>query len=499
MSDRLRDIAGTRVRKGKGKLHMQAGNTGTVLTQLSIGAAGRLIARRALSPVELTEAYLAQIARLNARLNAYVRVLGDEARAAAQAAEDAIMHGSYHGPLHGIPIALKDLYDMAGVPTEAGSKIRRGHMAETDATVTRKLRAAGAVLLGKTNTHEFAFGVTTNNPHTGPTRNPWDDTRFPGGSSGGSGAAVAAGMAAMAMGTDTGGSIRIPASLCGVVGLKPTHGRISLAGVVPLAWSLDHAGPLTRTVEDAALVLNLLAGADDADAATVPVPVPDYPATLGAGVRGLRLGVPRDGFFVDLDPEVAAATEVALAVLRDLGATVEEVTFPSLTTWWEAQSDILLAEARHYHAEWLRTRPDDYGDDVRARLTRRDDLTAAELVHALRVRAAATRDLMAVFTQYDALVMPTTRLPAAPIDGQTVMVNGQPVFAPNVLTLNVNPFNLTGMPAVSVPGGFTESGLPIGLQVVTRRWDEATALRVAAAYERATNWHTRVPVLEAAM
>ncbi len=466
---------------------------GTDLTRLSIAEAGRLIARRALSSVELTDAYLAQIARLNDRLNAFVHVMADAARAEAREAEVTIAHGTYRGPLHGIPVALKDLYDVAGVPTEAGSKILRGNIATADATVTRLLREAGAVLLGKTNTHEFAFGVTTNNPHTGPTRNPWDSSRIPGGSSGGSAAAVAAGMAAMAMGTDTGGSIRIPASLCGVVGLKPTHGRISLAGVMPLAWSLDHAGPFTHTVEDAALVLNLLAGGDDTDAATAPVHVPDYTAALADGVRGMRLGVPRDDFFADLDPAVAAATEAALGVFRDLGATVEDMPFPDLAPWREAQGDLLLAEARHTHADWLATRPDDYGDDVRARLTRRDDLTAAELMRALRTRAAATRDLAALFRQYDALLLPATRIPASPIDGQTVLINGQPVFAPNALTLNVSPFNLTGVPAISVPCGFTDAGLPVGLEIVGGRWDEATVLRVAAAYERATDWHMRVP------
>jgi aspartyl-tRNA(Asn)/glutamyl-tRNA(Gln) amidotransferase subunit A len=284
------------------------------LTALSIAEAGALIVRRQVSPVELTDAYLAQLERQNPLLNAYVTVTGDAAREEARAAEREIGSGTYRGPLHGIPIALKDLYDTKGIRTAAGSKILWDRVPDEDSAVTTLLRAAGAISLGKTNTHEFAYGVTTNNPHFGATRNPWNPDCIPGGSSGGSGAAVAAGMAAMAMGSDTGGSIRIPAALCGTVGLKATHGRVSTAGVIPLSWTLDHAGPLTRTVEDAALVLNAIAGYDPNDAMTVPMPVDDYTRDLAAGVRGLRLGVPRAGFFEAIDPEVARAVEEAIGV-----------------------------------------------------------------------------------------------------------------------------------------------------------------------------------------
>lgn len=469
------------------------------LTRMSIGEAAERIARRDLSPVALTEAYLARIAVLNPRLNAYVRVLADAARADAQVAEAAISRGEYRGPLHGIPVALKDLFDVAGVPTEAGSRILRGNTPAHDGTVTRKLRDAGAILLGKTNTHEFAFGVTTNNPHTGPTRNPWDTDRIPGGSSGGSAAAVAAGMAAAAMGTDTGGSIRIPASLCGVVGIKPTHGRVSTAGVWPLSVTLDHPGPFARTVADAAMVLNAIAGADPADPRTPPVPVPDYTVGLGrTTVRGLRLGVPRRGFFDRVDAEVAAAVEAALAVYRDLGATMDDdIPFPNVEPWRAAVADIILAEARHVHAEALATRPGEIGEDVRGRLTRRDDLSAAEFAHALAVRDGATREMNALMERYDALLLPATPIAATRIEGQMVMLNGEEFFAPTVLTRTTNPFNLTGMPALSLPCGFTWEGLPVGLQIVGRRWDEATVVRVAAAYEAATDWHTRSPEIEA--
>ncbi len=482
----------------------------TALTRMSITEAAGRIARGDLSPVELTEAYLARIAALNPRLNAYVLVTADAARAEARAAEAAMTaaRGERRGPLHGIPVALKDLFDVVGLPTEAGSRIRRGAVANADSTVTRRLREAGAILLGKTNTHEFAFGVTTNNPHTGPTRNPWDTDRIPGGSSGGSAAAVAAGMAAAAMGTDTGGSIRIPASLCGVVGIKPTYGRVSAAGVWPLSFTLDHPGPLTRTVADAALMLHAIAGYDPADPRTSPVPVPDYTATLGAGdgVRGLRLGVPRSGFFDRVDGEVARAVEAAFAVFRTLGATVDDdiplADFPDMGPWRAAVADIILAEARHVHADALATRPEEFGEDVRGRLTRRTDLSAAEFAAALAVRDGAIRQMNALVgrvshtARYDALLLPATAVAATRIEGQNVTLNGAEFFAPDVLTRTTNPFNLTGMPAVSLPCGFTAGGLPIGLQIVSARWDDATALRVAAAYEGATDWHTRFPEVE---
>jgi aspartyl-tRNA(Asn)/glutamyl-tRNA(Gln) amidotransferase subunit A len=465
------------------------------LTALSIAEAGALIVRRQVSPVELTDAYLAQLERQNPLLNAYVTVTGDAAREEARAAEREIGSGTYRGPLHGIPIALKDLYDTKGIRTAAGSKILWDRVPEEDSAVTTLLRAAGAISLGKTNTHEFAYGVTTNNPHFGATRNPWNPDCIPGGSSGGSGAAVAAGMAAMAMGSDTGGSIRIPAALCGTVGLKATHGRVSTAGVIPLSWTLDHAGPLTRTVEDAALVLNAIAGYDPNDAMTVPMPVDDYTRDLAAGVRGLRLGVPRAGFFEAIDPEVARAVEEAIGVYRTLGATVEDMDGTALWNARQAVSDIMLADARHYHAAWLRDRPEEYGEDVRDRLMRRTDMSADEFIAAMRVRAAVTVETARLMTRYDGLLLPTTRIPAPPIAGQTIIIDGQEVFAPNILTSNTNPFNLPGMPALSLPCGFTAAGLPIGLQVVTRRWDEVTALRIAAAYERATDWHTRRPAM----
>src|SRR5579883_1841486 len=299
--------------------------TGDDLTGLTVIAAGHAIAARELSPVELARAHLDRIQELNPELNAYLTVTPESALQQARRAEREVAAGQSRGPLHGVPFALKDIYQTRGVRTTAGSRLFERWVPDEDATTYARLREAGGVLLGKLNTHELAFGVTNNNPHFGPARNPWDPSRIPGGSSGGSGVAVVAGMAPYALGTDTGGSIRIPASLCGCVGLKPTYGRVSTAGIVPLSWSLDHAGPLTRTVEDAAVVLQAIAGIDPRDPATAPVPVPNYPAELRASIAGMRLGVVRGGFCEALDPDVAAAFEAALDVFRGLGVAVEDV------------------------------------------------------------------------------------------------------------------------------------------------------------------------------
>lgn len=483
----------------------------TELTFLSIAEVAGLIERRSLSPVELTRAYLERIERLNPVLNAYVTVIAEAALAEAKSAEQEIGRGSYRGPLHGVPIALKDLYATRGVRTAAGSKILGDWVPDADATVTARLRQAGAVLLGKTNTHEFAYGATTLNPHFGASRNPWDTGCITGGSSGGSGAAVAAGIAAMAMGTDTGGSIRCPAALCGTVGLKPTHGRVSAAGVVPLSWSLDHPGPLARTVEDAAIVLDIIAGFDPLDTMTEPVPVQQYRAAADGDVRGMRLGVLRYGFFDAIDPEVSAAVEAALAVLRGLGAVVEDVEAKQLWNGRAALAEIIMAEARHYHAASLLHRPQDFGADVLARLTRRTDLSAAELVAAFRQQDAAKLEASALLNRYNALITPTVRIPAPRIVGERITISpeaeppGTPattgadengsLAASRVLLTNTGPFNLTGMPALSLPCGFTAGGLPIGLQIAGRRWDEASVIRTGHAYEQATPWHTRRPAL----
>jgi aspartyl-tRNA(Asn)/glutamyl-tRNA(Gln) amidotransferase subunit A len=464
------------------------------LCGLTIARAAKALRARELSPLELTESYLRRIDRLNPRVNAYITVTAERALADARRATEAFAAGEIRGPLHGIPVALKDLYETAGIRTTGGAKIHADHVPTRDCPVARRLREAGTVLLGKLNTHEYAYGVTTNNPHFGPTRNPWDLERIPGGSSGGSGAAIAAGLATATMGTDTGGSIRMPASVCGVVGLKPSYGRVSKAGVLPLSYLFDHAGPITRTVEDAALVLNAIAGYDPADASSVRVPVEDFTAALGAGVRGLRIGVPRDYFFWRLEDEVAEAVERALGELRGLGADVRDVEIPGVEAGVAATFGLVLAEAQAIHAESMRTRPADFGADVRELLS----LPAAgapALMHALRARDALTEAMRSVLESVDVLVTPTTPITAARIGQNAVRTGGvdQPVLTAMIRC--TAPFNATHLPALSLPCGFTSAGLPVGLQIAGRPFGEATVLRAGHAYEQATDWHARTPQL----
>ena len=449
------------------------------LTRLTIAEAAALIRERKLSPVELTDACLARIESVEPKINAFITITSDEARAAAKTAADEIARGEYRGPLHGIPVALKDLFATAGVRTTAGSTILADNIPNTDSDPAARLKAAGAVLLGKLNLHEFAYGATGVNPHFGSCRNPWDTSRITGGSSSGSGASVASGECFAALGTDTGGSIRIPASLCGIVGLKPTFGRVSRRGVIPLSWSLDHVGPLARSVEDAAVVLQAIAGHDPQDASSSAEPVSGYAAGLRDGVKGLRIGVPGEFFFDNLGPEVEAAVRKAIGVLEALGASVREVSLPLITEAPAAVTAIMLPEALAYHRKWMEERPDDYGDDVRYRLELGATFLAVHYVQAQRLRemiVARWRD--EVFSQVDLLVMPTTMAPAFPIERSDLSVT----FS---LIRNTNPLNLLGVPAISVPCGFTETGLPIGLQLAGRWWDEPTALRAAYAYEQA--------------
>ena len=363
---------------------------------------------------------------------------------------------------------------------------------ETDSTAARKLREAGAVLLGKLNTHEFAYGGTTANPHYGPTRNPWDTARIPGGSSGGSAAAMAAGLAAGTLGTDTAGSIRVPAAFCGVVGLKPTFGRVSKAGVVPVSWSFDHVGPLARTVEDAALLLGAIAGYDPADFATVPVPVPEYAAGLALGIRGVRVGIPRPHFFDRLDADVRAAVEAALVVLQDLGAELRDIALPLTASGTDGRGLVDMAEARVYHDATLRTRPHDLGADVLALLSR-DLPDSRALVAGLRASRALAEQMRARLEEVDVLATPTVPVAAARIGETMVTVDGQRLALLAALLRCVASFSAAHLPALSVPCGFTAAGLPIGLQLAGRPFDEATVLRVGHAYEQATAWHLRRP------
>ncbi|HEY5640933.1 MAG TPA: amidase [Dehalococcoidia bacterium] len=456
---------------------------------LSIAEAAPLIERRELSPVDLVDACLERVEALDGRLNAFITVLADEAREAARAAAEEIAGGVYRGPLHGVPVALKDIFAVAGAPMTAGSLLYRDVVSAEDAEVTRRLREAGAVVLGTLNLHEIALGATGVNPHTGPARNPWNTERITGGSSSGAGAAVAAGLCFAGMGTDTGCSIRIPAALCGGVGIKPTFGRVSRRGLLPLSWSLDHAGPLTRTAEDAAIVLQAIAGHDAGDPASSEADVPDYSATLRDGVRGLRVGVPDRYFGEGVDADVEVAYREALRQLEDLGAELSDFTPPHTDEMPGAIAAIMLPEAFAFHQKAMRERPDDIGEDVRYRLELGAAYPAAEYIQALRFRELAVESWHNdVFGEIDLVATATGTIAARPIDQSDLSTT----FS---LIHNANPFNLLGTPAISVPCGFTGDGLPAGLQLVGRWFDEATVLRAAHAYEGATDWHNRRPPL----
>ena len=458
---------------------------------LSVAEAASLIAAKRISPVELTRAYLARIERLNGTLHAYVRVLHDEALAAARAAEAEIMAGRYRGPLHGIPIGLKDIYDTAGMPTEGGSKSCLGRIPAKDATTTRLLKEAGAVLLGKLTTWEFAIGGTAFDTPFPPARNPWNIDHDPAGSSSGSGAAVASGLCAMAMGSDTGGSIRWPAAWCGLAGLKPTYGRVSRAGIMPLSFSLDHAGPLTWTVEDAAIVLQAIAGYDASDPASADRPVPHFRAALmSENLRGVRLGAARSMFERDCvaSDEMRAVFDGAVETLRDLGASITDIELPPLALYNATAYLIARSEGFAIHEKALRERPQDYGALARDRLTIGAYIRASDMVQAMRRRQMLVEATTAAMGGVDAILLPT-----AP-DSAPRLGDLAPYFG-NQRPTYMRPFNLTGQPALSVCNGFDNAGLPLSLQIVGRCFDEAMVLRIGHAYERTTPWRGRRPQL----
>ena len=468
------------------------------LEYLSVAEAADLIETKRVSPVDLTRVYLDRTRALDQELKAFITRPDEETIAAARQAEREIARGGYRGPLHGIPIAIKDLINVAGVRTTGGSKILTDNVAPEDAPAVARLRAAGAIIYGKTALHEFAYGPTGINPHYGTPSNPWGADRVPGGSSSGSGVAVAAGLCAAALGSDTGGSIRIPASLCGVVGLKPTYGRVSRRGALPLAWSLDHIGPMARRVEDCALLLQVLAGHDPFDPASAPVPVPDYRRDLRGGVACLKIGVVREYFFDHVDPEVVGAVEAAVGVLVAAGAEMQEVSFPLVQHAAMINAPIIQSEAAAYHLPFLRSHWHDYSPQVRLRLLGGLGATGAMYVNAQRARAIMVRQALELLQQVDVLLMPTEPVVAPRVEeaarpDATVAVGGRSEGVVNALTRFTRPCNLTGFPAISVPCGFSGSGLPIGLQLAGKPWDEATVLRAAYAYEQATSWHAQRP------
>jgi aspartyl-tRNA(Asn)/glutamyl-tRNA(Gln) amidotransferase subunit A len=456
----------------------------------SLAEASAGIAAGTLSPIALTEAALARIAALDPKLNAFITITADRARRAAAAAEAEIKAGKKRGPLHGVPYALKDIYDVAGVRTTAHSKLLIDNVAKEDATTTAKLEAAGMVLLGKLSTHEFARGGPTDALPFPNAKNPWNTEHFAGGSSSGSAVAVASGMVGLAMGSDTGGSIRLPATFCGLVGMKATYGVISRRGVVPLSFTLDHAGPLTRTVEDCALAMQVLAGYDPGDPGSAREAVPDYSADLQKGVAGLTIGRARAyDTEAGVDAEMMAAVDAAAEQWRAMGAKIVDVLLPSKQRMDACIQTILLAEGFAIHGEWLRTRPQDYGRVTRERLMMGAFVTGGEYVQAQRLRRIITTEVDAVLAGCDAILC-AGNPSAAP---RVVDVDEGPFRRSHPIT---GPFNATGHPGLALPCGFGASSLPLGLQLIGRSYGEAMLLRIAYAYEQAAGWLARRPELE---
>jgi len=469
----------------------------TDLHWLTIAELAPLLERRELSPVELTRHYLERIGSLDGQLNSYLRLTPEAAEKQARQAEEDIQRGQYRGPLHGVPLGLKDLFESAGQPCTMGSKILADYVPQQDATVVTRLSQAGAVILGKQTMHEFAFGVTSENPHYGDVRNPWDTQRVAGGSSGGTAVAIAAGLCVAGLGSDTGGSIRIPASFCGTAGIKPTYGRVSRAGALPLSWSLDHIGPLARSVMDCALVLEAIAGPDPRDPSASSREVPTYAAELTGDVHGLVLGVPSEHFFDLVEPEVVACVRAAIEVLEGLGARLEELPMPHAQHAQMAGTAIMSSESAAWHAEWLRSRPQDYGSDVLLRIRGGLLVRATEYLLAQQMRSLIQSDFTAAFERGVHVIVAPTLPVVAPRIGHNLEPGGSFGVAPRgVNTRTTVPLNLAGLPAASVPCGFSEE-MPVGLQVIGPAFGEGAVLRVAHAYEQASEWRLRRPPLAA--
>jgi aspartyl-tRNA(Asn)/glutamyl-tRNA(Gln) amidotransferase subunit A len=458
------------------------------LCDLDLAGVSEALAARRVSSVEATEAYLERIARHDGVLQSYITVMRDVALARARAADAEQTRGNRRGPLHGVPIALKDLIAVGGVPMTGGSEVLGDHVPARDAFVTERLHAAGAVILGKLSMHEWAFGRPARDGRFPTGRNPWDVARAPAGSSSGSGVAVAAGLCSGALGSDTGGSIRGPAAMCGIVGLKPTYGLVSRSGVLAMDWSLDHVGPMTRSVWDAAAILQAIAGHDPADPASRHDPAPDYLAGLERGARGIRLGLLRR-YYVDwpgLDAEVKAAALAAFDVLAREGAAIQDVDAPTLDLA-PAIWTCFLAEMFEYHREMARRSPEKYREGTRIRLYMGALVSAQDFLRAQRLRARFRREIDELLARHDALVFPGQAGPAMRFEE----ISSLEVMPPS--GRYTSPWNLLGLPAVSVPSGFTQAGLPVSIQIVGRAGEDATVLRIARAYERATEWHKRRP------
>lgn len=466
-----------------------SGTSNDDLALLSLREASDLVRKKKVSPVELTTACLARIDRSNPTLNAFITVTRVSALQQARDAETEIAHGKWRGPLHGIPIALKDLFDTAGVRTTAGSGVFKDRIPAEDADVVRRLKTAGAVLLGKTNMQEFAFGGTSLISYFGAVRNPWNAGYIAGGSSGGSAAAVAAGLCYGALGSDTAGSVRLPASHCGIAGLKPTYGLVSIRGVIPLSWSLDHVGPMARTVADTALLLQVIAGYDEQETTSVKMNVPDYSQNIEARVSSLRIGVPREFFFADLDPEIDAATKEALSILTKLSSGLKDVTLKA-DSMEKLRDTVRAAEAYAYHREYVAKSSDLYQPLILKRIQAGANVTTPAYIQGRRELDAVRRKAEKWIDGVDVLVTPTLPITTAAVDDP---------HADDILPTvrNTSPFDVNGWPAISVPCGFTSKGLAMGLQIIGPNDGEPVIFQLAHAYEQATNWHKRHPQLPA--
>ena len=469
------------------------------LTQLSITEATAMVRDRRISPVELTEAAIAQAERLQPSINSWITLMGDQALAQAREQEAAIARGDGPGLLAGIPVGIKDNIEVGGVRATVGTKVLTDNVAEEDAHVITLCKQAGAIILGKENLEEFAAGATSNNPHYGAVRNPWNLEHIPGGSSGGGGANVAAEVTFASLGTDLGGSVRLPGTFCGVVGLKQTYGRVSQRGLMVTSFNGDHIGPMTRTVADAALMLQATAGYDPLDPSTVPVPVPDYLASIQGGVAGLRMGIPNNYFFDSLDSEVEASVRQAIAALEERGAEPVEVSLP-LMKYVGAVRVATLADGVVTHEPYLESSWQDYGPNVLYRTLAGQFVLGRDYSKALRVQRLIKEECARVFQQVDFLVSPTSPVPAPRIDADTMTLDGQQhrVRGPGsgMIAHNTYPGNATGLPAITIPCGFTASGLPIGLQLMGRPFEEALLFQAAHAYEQVSpSQGKRPPVL----
>jgi aspartyl-tRNA(Asn)/glutamyl-tRNA(Gln) amidotransferase subunit A len=462
------------------------------LTSLNIHEAAELLKHKEISPVELTQAHLERIQLLDQRLNSFITVTPELALEQARQAETEIQLGSYKGALHGIPLALKDLYETQGIRTTGGSTFFADYFPEADAAVVQRLKEAGAVLLGKLNMHEIALGVTNENPHYGDCCNPWDLTRITGGSSGGNAAALAAGLCMGAMGSDTGGSIRIPSSLCGVVGLKPTYGRVSLRGVIPLSWNLDHAGPMARSVRDIAILLQAIAGYDQQDAWSVDMPEENYLTLHEDGVRGWRIAVASDGYFTDtevVDGEVQSAVIQVAKVFESLGAQVEQVPFPNAREAAMVNGLMTPSDAAAFHHQRLAENPQGFGQDVLKRLQTGAAYTSTEYSLARRMQTILRCQFKEFFNEFDLLLTPTTPI-TAPVRG-----SADPFDRPRILTRFTAPYNLTGLPALSIPCGWSSEKMPIGLQIVGKPWAERKVILAGELYEQRRGFQISVASL----